>query len=63
MAKQESSIYRAMHHLRKGGLHDALHIPRDEKIPADRLESAKNSKNSHVQHMANMAANMKRFSH
>ncbi len=55
------SLYRAMRHLRKGGLHEALHIPQDENIPADRLEKAKNSKNSHVQHMANMAATMKKF--
>lgn len=59
----DASLYRAMHHLRKGGLHDALHIPKDEKIPADRLEAAKNSPNSHVQHMANMASTMKHFKH
>lgn len=63
MAKHNPSLYRAMHHLRKGGLHDALHIPQDEKIPADRLEAAKNSPNEHVQHMANMAATMKHFKH
>jgi hypothetical protein len=64
MAKAKNpSLYRAMRHLRKSGLHHALHIPEDQKIPADRLESAKNSPNSHVQHMANMAANMKRFKH
>lgn len=57
------SLYRAMHHLRKGGLHAALHIPQDEKIPADRLEKAKNSPNPHVQHMANMAGTMKKFKH
>jgi hypothetical protein len=62
MAKHKP-VYRAMRHLRKGGLHDALHIPQDEKIPADRLEAAKHSPNEHVQHMANMAATMKRFKH
>lgn len=63
MAAHDVSLYRAMHHLRKGGLHRALHIPEDEKIPADRLEAAKNSPNEHVQHMANMAATMKHFKH
>jgi hypothetical protein len=59
MAK--SSFYRSMRHLRKGGLHDALHIPRDQKIPADRLETAKNSKNEHVKKMAVLAGNMKHW--
>jgi hypothetical protein len=63
MAKHDASLYRAMHHLRKGGLHRALHIPEDEKIPADRLEAAKNSKNSHVAHMANFAHTMGGFKH
>jgi hypothetical protein len=57
----QSSIYRAMHHLRKGGLHAALHIPQDQTIPQDRLDKAKNSKNSHVAHMANLAQTMKGF--
>jgi len=63
MAAKNPSLYRAMHHLRKGGLHRALHIPEGEAIPAERLEKAKNSKNSHVQHMANFAATMKGFKH
>ena len=61
MAKSDASFYRSMHHLRKGGLHDALHIPKDEKIPSDRLAAAKNSKNSHVKKMAIMADNMKHW--
>lgn len=63
MAKSNPSLYRAMHHLRKGGLHRALHVPTDENIPEDRLEAAKKSPNKHVQHMANMAATMKGFRH
>lgn len=61
MAKHNASLYRAMHHLRKGGLHRALHIPENETIPADRLEQARNSKNSHVAHMANFAHTMGGF--
>ena len=55
------SLYRAMRHLRKGGLHRALNIPEDETIPADRLEKARNSSNPHVAHMANLAHTMKGF--
>lgn len=57
------SKHRAVMHLRKGGLHDALHIPQDQKIPADRLAAAKNSPNAHVAKMANLAATMKHWKH
>lgn len=62
MAKAKNpSLYRAMHHLRKGGLHRALGIPEGENIPAERLASARNSSNPHVAHMANFAHTMKGF--
>lgn len=62
MAKVKNpSLYRAMNHLRKGGLHRALGVPEDESIPAHKLEAAKHSKNEHVQHMANFAATMGKF--
>jgi hypothetical protein len=57
----KTSFYRSMHHLRKGGLHEALNIPKDQKIPADRLASAKNSPNAHVKKMAVLADNMKHW--
>lgn len=57
------SLYRAMHQLRKGNLHRALGIPEGESIPADKLESARNSRNEHVRHMANFAHTMKGFKH
>jgi hypothetical protein len=64
MAKKHNvSLYRAMHGLRKGGLHKALHIPMGEKIPADRIAAAKNSPNEHVRHMANFAHTMSGFKH
>ena len=62
MAKNPS-LYRAIHHLRKGGLHRALGVPEGEKIPAKKLEAARHSKNSHVQHMANFAHTMSGFKH
>lgn len=61
--KHNVSLYRAMHGLRKGGLHRALGIPEGDKIPAEKIEAAKNSKNSHVAHMANFAHTMSGFKH
>jgi hypothetical protein len=61
--KHNASLYRAMHHLRKGGLHRALGIPEGDKIPAAKLAAAKSSDNEHVRHMANFAATMKGFKH
>jgi hypothetical protein len=63
MAKHDPSLYRAMHHLRKGGLHRALHVPEGQKIPAEKIAAAKNSSNSHVAHMANFAHTMAGFNH
>jgi len=63
MQRHNVSLYRAMHHLNKGGLHRALGVPEGEKIPAAKLESAKNSSNEHVAHMANFAATMGKFKH
>ncbi len=57
------SLYRAIHHMRKGGLHRALHVPEGEKIPASKLEAAKHSSNEHVRHMANFAHTMMGFKH
>ncbi len=61
--KHNVSLYRAMHHLNKGGLHRALKVPEGEKIPEDKLEAAKNSKNSHVRKMAAFAHTMASFKH
>ena len=64
MAKPKNpSLYRAMHHLRKGGLHRALHVPEDQPIPAAKLAAARHSKNEHVRHMANFAHTMSGFKH
>ena len=59
--KHDVSLYRAMHHLHKGGLHRALHVPEGEKIPAAKLAAARHSANQHVQHMANFASTMGGF--
>jgi len=59
MADKNPSLYRAIHHMRKGGLHRALGVPEDEKIPASKIEAATHSSNSHIQHMANFVQTLK----
>lgn len=59
----ETSVYRALHHLRKGGLHKALSVPMSEKIPAEKIAAAKGSSNPHVAKMANFATTMSHFKH
>jgi hypothetical protein len=61
--KHDVSLYRALHHLKQGGLHRALGIPESETIPDAKLEAAKQSKNEHVRHMANFASVMSGFHH
>lgn len=64
MAKKHNvSLYRALHHLRKGGLHKELGVSLGDKIPEDKLESAANSDNEHVRKMAQLAKNMKSWKH
>ena len=60
MAKHNVSLYRAMHHLRRGGLHKALGIKSGETIPADKLEVHEND-SEHLKHMKNFAKTMKGF--
>jgi hypothetical protein len=55
------SLYRAMHSLRKGGLHRALGVPSDKKIPAERVEAATHSPNKHVAAMARFVPTMGGF--
>lgn len=42
----------------KGGLHRALGVPEDKKIPADKVTAATHSKSSHLRHMAQAARNI-----
>jgi hypothetical protein len=48
---------------RPGALHRALHVPEGEKIPADKLAKAKNSKNARVRREANFAETLKGMNH
>ena len=61
--KHDPSLYRAIHGLRKGRLHRALGVPEGEKIPAEKLAAARNSKNPAIQKMASFASTMSHFSH
>lgn len=62
MAKKHNpSLYRAMRHLRAGGLHRALNVPENETIPKSKIEAAAHSKNEHIRHMANFAQTMGGF--
>lgn len=59
MAEPKHSLYRAIHHMRHGGLHRALGVPEGETIPASKVEAATHSSNAHVAHMANFAQTLK----
>ena len=45
--------------VKKGALHEMLHIPTDEKIPASRLESAEHSRNPLERKRARSAEGLK----
>ncbi len=45
--------------IKKGGLHKALHVAEDKKIPAKKLEKAEHSKNPKVKKMAVLAETFK----
>jgi hypothetical protein len=47
----------------KGGLHRALGVPEGDKIPADKLASAKNSRNPRVRRMAALAGTLEKMHH
>lgn len=57
------SLHRALAHLNKGGLHRALHVPEGETIPKEKIAAAKNSPNTHLSKMANMADVMSHWKH
>lgn len=59
--KHNVSLYRALHHLRHGGLHAALGIDPDKTIPKERIEKATHSGNEHIAHMARFAQTMSHF--
>lgn len=57
------SLYRSLHKLNKGGLHRALGVPEGTKIPAEKLEAARNSNSPHIRRMAAFAHTMAGWKH
>ncbi len=57
----ETSLYRAIHHMRRGGLHKALSVPEGTKIPSKKLDAAAHSDNEHIRKMASFAKTLKGF--
>lgn len=47
----------------KGRLHDHLGVPRDEKIPEEKLQAASHSKNPTIRREANLAKTLKGLHH
>jgi hypothetical protein len=60
MAKHNVSLYRALHHLRHGGLHKALGVKEGDTIPVNKIHEAA-KKGGHLGHMANFALTMRGF--
>ena len=56
--KHNPSLYRAIHHLRHGGLHRALGVSEDSTIPKEKIEAATKSSNEHIRKMASFAKTM-----
>lgn len=61
--KHNVSLYRAIHHMKKGGLHRALHVDPNKPIPKEKLEEAKKSTNPHIQKMLSFAHTLEGFNH
>jgi len=59
MAEEKHSLYRAIHHMRKGGLHRALGVDENDTIPAAKVEAATHSSNKHISAMARFAKTLK----
>ena len=55
---ERQHFHRAMHHLHKGGLHDALGIDRDKPIPLAKKQEAAASSNKHTAAMGRLAVAM-----
>ena len=45
----------------KGALHRHLNVPEGKKIPEEKLETARHSKNSTIRKEANLAKTLKKF--
>lgn len=57
------SLYRSLHQLRKGKLHQALGVASGDTIPKSKIEEAIKSPNKHLAQMARFAQTMSKFKH
>lgn len=48
-------------HMKKGALHEELHVPEGKKIPATKLKKAEHSKNPTLRKRAALAETLKSF--
>lgn len=46
-------------HMKKGALHETLHVPEGKKIPESKLKKAEHSKNPTTRKRANLAETLK----
>lgn len=61
MAKKKNGHWIQGMHMKKGALHEMLHVPKNEKIPEKKLEKAAHSKNPLMRKRANVAKTLKSF--
>ena len=48
-------------HMKKGALHEELHVPEGKKIPASKLKKAEHSKNPKLKKRAVLAETLKKM--
>jgi len=60
--KDKKFIQKAINPDNKGALRKKLGVKKDEKIPLNKLEKAKNSKNSITRKQANLALTLRKIS-
>jgi hypothetical protein len=60
---EKSEFHRSMSKLHEGGLHQALGLSEDNKIPMAKVEAATHSENAHTRKMAVMAKAMHSWRH
>lgn len=59
MAKKDSGLFHAIHHMRVGGLHRALHVDPNDKISDEKLAAGAKSSNPHIRRMVAFAHTLK----
>jgi hypothetical protein len=64
MAKKHNvSLYRSLHQLRKGKLHEVLGVDPGDTIPKEKIEAGRHSENEHIRKMSEFAHTMSKWKH